>query len=217
VLVWTCAWTLIKGPQRGRHPPVPHIPTCSSLAATMGAKNRGPIPCTLCDYRFASIPNLQQVSCFPTFSVKFTDFSPQHVRDKHNINVKTQAPTVQVQPPAQEPKVKAKSEPKVQPKNEPQVQAKSKPQVQTKSKPQVQTKSEPQVQTKSKPQVQAKSKPQVQTKSEPQVQTKSEPPHTVRTSPFYGQRPSAKAGVSLPLPPRIRQHANIASPISPPR
>jgi len=109
----------------------------------MGVKNRGPIPCTLCDYRFASIPNLQQVNCFPTFSGNFTDFPPQHLRDKHNISVKTQAPPAQAQPPAQEPPVQAKSEPQVQAKKETQAQAKSELQVQAKSEPQVQAKSEP--------------------------------------------------------------------------
>lgn len=149
----------------------------------MVAKKSGPVPCTLCDSGFASIPNLQQVGRFPTFSGNFTDFSPQHLRDKHGIIVKTQAPPAQTQPPAQEPPVQAKSEPQVQAKNEPQAQAKS--------------------------------EPQVQTKSEPQVQAKSEPPETVRTPLFHGRRPSAKAGISPPFPPRIRQHANIASPISP--
>ena len=140
--VWTR--TLIKGPQRGHHPPVPPLhPTCSSLAATMGVKNKGPIPCTLCDSRFASIPNLQQVNCFPTFSGNFTDFSPQHLRDKHGIIVKTQAPPAQAQPPVQEPPVQVKSEPQAQTKNEPQAQAESEPQVQAKSEPQVQAKSEP--------------------------------------------------------------------------
>ena len=148
VLVWTR--TPIKGPQRGRHFFVPHTLTRSSLATTMG-KHQGPIPCTLCDRRFTSLPNLRQASsCFPTFPGKFTDFSHQHLRDKHNINTPTQAPAAEAQPPAQE----------------------------------------------------------------PQVQVEDKPSHTVRTSLFDGQQPSAKARVSPPLSPWIRQYANIASPIS---
>ena len=67
-------------------------------------KNRGPIPCTQCDYRFASQANLQQASRFRVFPGKTTDLSPQHVRDKH-LNIPTKVPTVQTQTPAQEPRV----------------------------------------------------------------------------------------------------------------
>ncbi|KAF9644249.1 hypothetical protein BDM02DRAFT_3122220 [Thelephora ganbajun] len=59
----------------------------------MGKKNKGSIPCALCDYTFASIANMQQ-----------------HRRDKHP-NTLTQAPAAQAQPPAQPPQVQVKNDP----------------------------------------------------------------------------------------------------------
>ena len=109
VLLAVClAGTLINGPQRFLL--VPHATICFSLATTMGKKNKGPIPCTLCDHSFASIPNMQQAGCFPTFPGKHPDFLPQHVRDMHS-RASTPAPAVPVSPPLQEPQAQVKPEP----------------------------------------------------------------------------------------------------------
>lgn len=67
-----------------------------------GVIQHDPVPCTLCDRTFTSILGMQQASGFPTSSRQCTDFSPQHVRDKHN-NTPTQVPTVVAQPPVQQP------------------------------------------------------------------------------------------------------------------
>ena len=106
LFVWSTS--LINNPQRGRRFLVPRA-TLSSSAAPMG-KNKGSVPCTLCDRTFTSIADMQQVSGFLTSPRNFADFSPQHLRDKRH-NTPAQVPIVEARPPVQQPQVQVQHEP----------------------------------------------------------------------------------------------------------
>lgn len=76
----------------------------------MGKKNRGPVPCTLCDSSFASIANLEQVGGLLVSPRQFADLSSQHARDKGHRSTPTQVLPVRAQPPTQQPRVEVRTE-----------------------------------------------------------------------------------------------------------
>ena len=79
------------------------------LVVASSVIQHGPVPCTLCDRTFASIADMQQASGFPISSRQFTDFSPQHIRDKRH-DTPTREPPVAAQPPAQQPQTQVQYE-----------------------------------------------------------------------------------------------------------
>ena len=156
-------------------------------------KKSGPVPCTLCERSFTSIPNMKQVSGISTYPRRFADSSPQHVRDKHG-DTPTPAPPVQDHTPVRP----AQGKPPVQPtQGKPPVQpAQGKPPVRP-------VQGQPPVQH-----VQGQPPVKPAQGQLPVRPVQGKPPVQPVRTPFFGQTRSAKPRVSPPLRPPVRYAEN---------